>query len=85
MERIAESVDLSTTVGTDKYFAIADLMIDSDFLMCCLEKQPTPILLLYERRELASSLSDFLSKLVSGKFDFLRAAAEQPTHRLSPR
>src|SRR6202044_2358252 len=71
MKRIVQCSNSSVGVGTEKYLPIGDFLIDSDFLMCCLEKQPDPVFLLYEQRELGNNLSGFFIKLISGEFDFM--------------
>lgn len=71
LARILESRSMSFEVGQERYFAVGDLLIDSDFIMCCLQKETSPVVLLYEKRELAPSASAFFQRLISGNFDFL--------------
>ena len=71
LHRIVQNQRLSYVIESQRWFAIADFLIDSDFMMCCPTNASAPVFLLYEGRELASSVSDFLDKLVSGEFDFL--------------
>jgi hypothetical protein len=70
-KRILENRGLSIGIDDEKYYAVGDLLIDSDFLMCCLEKENRPIFLLYEKRKLAPSASIFFSKFIAGEFDFM--------------
>lgn len=71
LARVLESRSMSFEVNRGRYFAIGDLLIDSDFLMFCLEKEASPVVLLHEKRELAPTASAFFQRLVSGRFDFL--------------
>jgi hypothetical protein len=70
LEVILQNRSLSVQVERKKYFAIGDLLIDSDFVMCCLEIESAPIFLLYEKRELAPTASTFFDRFVLGEFDF---------------
>ena len=70
LERVLEAKYTSHRVGQSTFHPMGDVLIDSDFLMCCLEKDETPVILLYEKRELAASLSIFFERLLSGDFDF---------------
>jgi hypothetical protein len=71
LHRIVQNKSLSCEMRSQRWFAIGDFLIDADFLMCCPTNGSAPVFLLYEGRELASSVSDFLEKLVCGGFDFL--------------
>ena len=55
----------------ERAYAIGDLLIDSDFIMCDLENDSTPIFLLHEERHLAANIHEFFERLTSGAFDFL--------------
>jgi len=68
--RILQNRSLSIQVENELYFLIGDFLIDSDFLVCCLQRERAPIFLLYERRELALAASAFFEKLISGDFDY---------------
>lgn len=70
LERIVKEKDLAHEVSGVRFFAIGDLLIDSDFLVSPLSSEG-PVVLLYEQRRLAPSVTAFLEKLASGKFDFL--------------
>ena len=62
--------DLMIEINGEKKFAIGDLLIYSDFIVCSLENDSTPIFLLHEGRPIASSINEFFEHLVSGAFDF---------------
>ena len=64
---------LSTKFLGVRYHAIGDLTIESDFILACLEDSEKSIILLNDRKILAESLPLFLSYLVSGRYDFVRA------------
>jgi hypothetical protein len=70
LERVLEYTSISVKVAGSTFYPIGDLLIDSDFVMCSLDKGST-VFLLYERRPLASDVLEFLGKLVTGTFDFL--------------
>jgi hypothetical protein len=72
LKRMAQEQSLSCAKKSERYFAVGDFLIDSDFLMCCLTDASFPVFLLYEGRELAASFAEFLEKLVRGDFDFLK-------------
>jgi hypothetical protein len=69
LDRIIEHKDLSVQEDGKRYFAIGDILIDSDFIMCCLEQDFEPMFLLYEKRRL-EPISIFIERLVFGEFDF---------------
>ena len=54
--------------GRERYFAIGDFMIDSDFLMCCLTREAAPIFYLHANEELAPTGSEFFAKLIAGDY-----------------
>jgi len=72
LERVADEQSLSCERKSERYFAVGDFLIDSDFMMCCLADASFPVFLLCEGRELAASFAEFLEKLVHGDFDFLK-------------
>lgn len=55
----------------ERKFAIGDILIDSDFIMCALENDSTPVFLLHEERQLAGNIREFFERLTSGAFDFM--------------
>lgn len=70
-DRIIQEKSLRLKVDEKIYAAFGDLLIDSDFIMWCPCDASMPVYLLYERRELAKSVSDFFDKLTNGAFDLL--------------
>ncbi|MDB5361155.1 MAG: hypothetical protein JWO51_2452 [Rhodospirillales bacterium] len=70
-DRVVQEKSLKSKVDEKIYAAFGDLLIDSDFIMWCPCDASMPVYLLYERRELAKSVSDFLEKLTSGAFDLI--------------
>jgi hypothetical protein len=83
LERVSEHGDLITGGGCERYFLIGDLLIDSDFLMCCLSNENAPILLQYERRQPAPGLAAFIERLIAGEFDFCRVCSEWTSDTLA--
>jgi SMI1 / KNR4 family (SUKH-1) len=71
LDKIIEQRRLSIVVNGRILVALGDVLIDSDFVMGCLEGNSLPLFLLYERRELAPTASAFFERLVLGQFDFL--------------
>ena len=71
LERIVEERELSQAGPEGRVFAIGDVLIDSDFLMSPLSVEG-PVVLLYEQRTLAPSVTAFLAKLAAKEFDFLK-------------
>jgi hypothetical protein len=69
-ETISHS-DLMTEVNGERKFVIGDLLIYSDFIMCSLENDSTPVFLLHEERLMASNIHEFFARLVGGTFDFM--------------
>jgi len=69
-EVISRSEKMRKLDGERKY-AIGDILIDSDFIMCALENDSTPIFLLHEQRHLAANIHEFFERLTSGAFDFM--------------
>jgi hypothetical protein len=67
---ISRSKTMKKLDGERKY-AIGDMLIDSDFIMCALENDSTPIFLLHEQRHLAANVHEFFERLTSGAFDFM--------------
>jgi hypothetical protein len=63
--------ELSTRISGDRYFAIGDFLINSDFIMCCLERESAYVFFRYEGTELSTTGSDFMKKLINGDFDIL--------------
>ena len=54
----------------ERTYAIGDILIDSDFVMCSLEDDSTPVFLLHEEKQLAANINEFFERLISGAFDF---------------
>lgn len=71
IDEIFRKIDLNSTIGSDAYVAFGDILVDSDFIMWCPSNANLPVYLLYERREIAISVSSFLEKLGAGAFDFV--------------
>jgi hypothetical protein len=69
-EVISRSKTIRKLDGERKY-AIGDILIDSDFIMCALENDSTPVFLLHEKRHLAANIHEFFAGLTSGAFDFM--------------
>jgi hypothetical protein len=63
--------DLMIKVDGERKFVIGDVLIYSDFIACSLENDSTPVLLLHEKRRMASNIREFFDQLVRGAFDFL--------------
>jgi hypothetical protein len=61
---------MSVVVDEEKYFAIGDLLIDSDFVMCSLGRKEAPVFLLYDNRCLSPTVDGFFEKFLHGDFDF---------------
>src|SRR5262249_44351855 len=59
LERIRQERGYAIERGRERYFAIGDFMIDSDFLMCCLTREAAPIFYLHTNEELAPTASKF--------------------------
>jgi hypothetical protein len=74
LERILEYASITVRVADHTFYPIGDLLIDSDFIMCSLEKR-SDVFLLHEERQLASDVPEFLENLVRGAFDFLKPEA----------
>ena len=55
----------------ERRYAIGDVLIDSDFIMCALENDSTPVFLLHEEKRLAPNIREFFERLASGTFDFM--------------
>jgi len=55
----------------ERTYAIGDFLIDSDFIMCSLENDSTPVFLLHEEKQLAANINEFFERLISGAFDFM--------------
>ena len=70
LDRILQCRSMSLEKRGEKYFAVGDFLIDSDFLMCCLQRESAPIFFLYEEREVATAASEFFRMFISGEFDF---------------
>ena len=67
--RIIAEKDDSVVVHSERYFPVGDLLIDSDFVMCCLERATAPVFLLAENRQLAPTVDEFFQKFIAGAFD----------------
>jgi hypothetical protein len=63
--------DLMIEVNGESKFAIGDTLIYSDFIMCSLENDSTPVFLLDEGRRMASNIREFFDQLIRGEFDFM--------------
>jgi hypothetical protein len=70
LERVLQNRSLAVRIEEDRFFAMGDVLVDSEFLMFCFEKEATPVFLLYEKRELARTATAFFQKFISGDFDF---------------
>lgn len=72
IERVLEmSSLLSTDKDNNRYFAFGDLMLESDYIMISPGVSTSPVILLYEQKEIAPSLEEFFVSLIAGNFDFL--------------
>jgi hypothetical protein len=69
-ERIVNLKSMSVVVDEERYFAIGDLLIDSDFVMCSLERKEAPVFLLYDKRCRSPTVDGFFDKFLHGDFDF---------------
>jgi hypothetical protein len=69
-EKIVSLKGMSVVVDEEKYFAISDLLIDSDFVMCSLGRKEAPVFLLYDNRCLSPTVDVFFEKFLHGDFDF---------------
>ena len=69
MDVVEQGFNLRQKRGADWYFAIADVSIESDFLMCCLEKSSQPVFWKGNTRMESTSLNSFFEEIISGKFD----------------
>jgi hypothetical protein len=69
IQRMIEEKHLAKMIDGKQYHPIGDLLIDSDFVMCCLERQSEPVFLLYDAWKMASTAEEFFEKLTSGAFD----------------
>lgn len=67
---ISRSKMIEKLDGERKY-AVGDILVDSDFIMCALENDSTPVFLLHEERPLAANVREFFQRLTSGAFDFM--------------
>jgi hypothetical protein len=66
---LIEGKHLVRMIDGKQYHPIGDLLIGSDFVMCCLEKQSEPVFLLHDGWKMASTAEEFFEKLASGAFD----------------
>jgi hypothetical protein len=69
IQRMIEQKHLARTIDGKRYHPIGDLLIGSDFVMCCLEKQSAPVFLLHDQWKMASTAGEFFEKLTSGALD----------------
>jgi hypothetical protein len=69
VERMVKEKHFARTIDGKQYHPIGDLLIGSDFVMCCLERQSEPVFLLYEGWKMASTAEEFFEKLTSGALD----------------
>jgi hypothetical protein len=70
MGRVLEYTSIFYRVDGRIWYPIGDILIDSDFFMCSMEGSGS-VFLLYEGRELAPNVFNFLESLAMGAFDFL--------------
>jgi hypothetical protein len=70
LQEVAENRELCMEVGGQRYFPVGDFLIHSDFVMLPLERESSPVIYLYERRQLAANTPEFFEKLIAGAFDF---------------
>jgi hypothetical protein len=68
LERIAEELPMSITTEEGRFFALGDVLIDSDLLMANLHDSNARVFYLYEKRVIASNMPEWVAKLASGKF-----------------
>jgi hypothetical protein len=68
--RIVSQKSMSVVMDEKRYFAIGHLLIDSDFVMCSLERKEAPVFLLHDNRYLSPTVDGFFDKLIHGDFDF---------------
>jgi hypothetical protein len=71
LQEAAKNRDLCVEFGQQRYFPVGDFLIHSDCVMFPLEKEASPVIHLYERRQLAANTPEFFEKLIAGAFDFL--------------
>jgi hypothetical protein len=69
IQRTIKEKHLARMIDGRQYHPIGDLLIDSDFVMCCLERQSEPVFLLHDEWKMASTAEEFFEKLASGAFD----------------
>jgi hypothetical protein len=69
VRRMIAEKHLARTIVGKQYHPIGDLLIGSDFVMCCLERQAEPVFLLHDQWKMASTIEEFFEKLTSGAFD----------------
>ena len=71
ISRVLEERKSGVVINGRSYFPFGDWMVYSDLIMWCPENKNAPVLLLYERRTMGSSIGDFFDNFVGGKFDFI--------------
>ena len=70
-EDVINRSEMMKKLDGERKYAIGDILIDSDFIMCALENDSTPVFLLHEERHLAANIHGFFARLTSGAFDFM--------------
>ena len=70
LEEIIQRNSEDASLRNGSIVAIGDFLIDSDFIVMDVSIAECPASLLFEKREIATGLPDFLRKLVSRRFDF---------------
>jgi hypothetical protein len=70
-EDVISRSEMMKKIDGERAYAIGDMLIDSDFIMCALENDSTPVFFLYEERHLAANIHEFFARLTSGAFDFM--------------
>jgi hypothetical protein len=69
IQRMIRETHLAKSIDGKQYHPIGDLLIDSDFVMCCLERQSEPVFLLFDGWKMASTAEEFFERLTSGALD----------------
>ncbi len=62
--RILAEADLAEVFDGRLHVAVGDVMVDSDFLMACLEDASAPVRMLYAIDTVAGSAGDYLSRAI---------------------
>jgi hypothetical protein len=57
-------------IDGERYFAIGDLLIDSDFVAVCLSRSTAPVFLLQAGTKISETAPLFFQRFIAGDFDF---------------